>query len=76
MADKGIYGDFERFRDRRAWLNRQTEATLEPALQTEGILAVGLMIGGGFPGAAACVSALLEARFPEVEDWPWLKAEG
>ena len=35
------------------------------------ILGVGLLIGGGFPHAAAAVAYSTEAAFPGRGPWPW-----
>jgi hypothetical protein len=35
------------------------------------IMAVGVLLGGGFPGCAAAVTRLAEMHYPEDEDWPW-----
>ena len=40
------------------------------ALQANAMLGIGVLIGGGFPGAAAAVSVLLEREF-DNEQWPW-----
>jgi hypothetical protein len=42
----------------------------EATIGSGGVLAVGILTGGGFPGAAACVSLMLERCFPD-ERWPW-----
>ena len=39
------------------------------------MLGIGILLGGNFPGAAACISTLLERQYPEVDDWPWEPVE-
>jgi hypothetical protein len=69
---ESIRHEFEQFRDRRNELldpktaPRDRDATLGAG----GVLAVGLLTGGGYPGAAAVVSVLLDLRFPD-ERFPW-----
>ena len=73
MGDRSVHDDFEIFRQRRADL-ADPFVDLEVRLATlreGGVLGVGLLIGGGFPGAAACLTVLLEHRFPEGPGWPW-----
>ena len=74
MSDSIRY-EFERFRQRRAAL---TDPKVPPddrdaTLGSGAVFAVGLLTGGGYPGAAACVSVLLDSRFPG-QLWPWSDA--
>jgi hypothetical protein len=57
----------ETFNARRAELATFAEDT---ALYAETIFAVGLLMGAAWPGAAAAVSNLVDARFG-VQEKPW-----
>jgi hypothetical protein len=35
------------------------------------VLAVGILLGAGFPGAAAAVTVLVDRQFPD-DELPWL----
>lgn len=56
------------FREARG---RYQEKPCEDEMRSQAILGVGVLIGGGFPHAAASVSIMAEARFPQDSDWPW-----
>jgi hypothetical protein len=74
MAERTLGDEFDRFRAQRDELVDESVdlERRERQLAEGAVLAAGILIGGGFPGAAACVTVLLELRFPEVDDWPWL----
>jgi hypothetical protein len=76
MTDASLRSNFHLFRQHRDDLTsgRVPAEVSDDALRSGGVLAVGLLTGGGFPGAAACVSVLLETRFPESL-WPWTGAD-
>jgi hypothetical protein len=71
-APASVQSSFQTFRDRRDDLTDAfTSHEVRDATLREGaMLAIGVLLGGGFPGSAACVSVLLEQRFPE-ERFPW-----
>jgi hypothetical protein len=35
------------------------------------IMAVGILLGGGYPGCAAAITEMVETTYPADEDWPW-----
>lgn len=55
------------FREHRALLRNQGPDAL---MFSEGVFAVGLLMGGMWPGAAACVAVMTEDTFPDA-DLPW-----
>jgi hypothetical protein len=57
----------ERFRAHRKTL-RSEEG--EHMAYIDGLFGVGLLLGGGWPGAAAAFSVLIEDRFKD-QDLPW-----
>lgn len=40
-------------------------------IRSQAILGVGVLIGGGFPNAAAATAMIAEEHYPEAGDWPW-----
>lgn len=61
-----------RFRNHRTTLRLLEPADADAALRAEASFAVGLLIGGGFPGAAAAMSIVVERLYPDEEvQWIW-----
>jgi hypothetical protein len=70
VTEASIHTSFGRFRERRAVLTSASGIAGKAArlsMDSELALAVGVLIGGGFPGCAAAVSVAAEHLFPEVE---------
>ena len=66
-----VHDTFDHFRRIRREIQAAHPDAAPRMLQEGAILGVGILIGGGFPGAAAAVTLLLESKFPEAEGWPW-----
>lgn len=65
MSDPGKI--MERFREHRADLKADAG---DQQLYADTIFGIGLLLGGGWPGAAAAVSVLADARFlGRVSPW-------
>jgi hypothetical protein len=71
MAES-IRQEFEDFRRIRREI--VVEKTGTQQVQNGVALAIGILLGGGFPGSAAAVSVLAERAFPDVE-WAWRGAD-
>jgi hypothetical protein len=63
MNDPSIRSSFHKFRTvRRDLIDGAKSTELEAALS----FAVGILMGGGFPGSAAAVSILADRAFPDA----------
>jgi len=70
-----VFGHFRRIRREIVQADENPQAP--PAADTiraAGCMAVGILLGGGFPGSAAAVSVLLEREFTD-QQWPWEPVE-
>jgi len=68
---ESIDSEFARFRDRRAALAEIPDReTWKARVTASAMLGLGVLLGGGFPDAAAAISFLLQSEFPD-ERWPW-----
>lgn len=70
MTDRSVHESFTHFRRIRDDIRSADNADRDEVLREGAVLGVGILLGGGFPGAAASVTVLLEGRFPDAL-WPW-----
>jgi hypothetical protein len=72
--DRPVAEVFDHFRRiRREIVEAEDNPQARPSgdtIRAGAVLAVGILLGGGFPGSAAAISVLLEREF-EGEQWPW-----
>lgn len=68
MTEHSLHSTHHRFREARERL--AAEAEHDDLVCSEGVFATGLLAGGGFPGAAAAVSVLMDQRWPG-RPFPW-----
>jgi hypothetical protein len=68
MNDPPIRTSFDVFRATRRELKSGTAHA--DTLRANAMFGVGVLLGGGFPGASAAISLLLEREFGD-EPWPW-----
>ena len=66
MSSASLYAEREKFRDRRTDLLAMPPEGLRTAFLIDGVFGVGVLLGGGFPGAAAVLAILLERELPGV----------
>jgi hypothetical protein len=74
MVSDAASTDVRRFVDFLAELHddeRMPPERRHEAIKSNTVLAVGALIGAGFPHAGACICLLLETQYPAVHDWPW-----
>ena len=66
-----VHDVFERFRTIRAEIDDAPPEEGAAMVREGGVLGVGILLGGGFPGSAAAVTRLLERQYPDGPGWPW-----
>jgi hypothetical protein len=71
--DGSISETLRAFRKLRKDFN--TDTGLE-GVKVGAILAVGMLLGGGYPGAAASIAYLAENHWPDNGPWPWSDSDG
>jgi hypothetical protein len=76
VRERSISEDLDAFRKIRFELRMDGPEAAAPKLRDNATLAIGVLMGGGFPGCAATLAVLLEERFPEITHWPWNLGQG